>query len=303
MASTRWPRWRRSRAGWSSPASAGKTRPAPASSSQCRTPGSVRMTSRSSSSLSSRPSVMAWGWGCRLPVPSPRLTEDGCGLAATRITDSRSISCFRGRATRGSEPRALAQTRRVGAAPGDLQNTAEGLGRAGDHPLQLGITILGWRAESARASSGPGLCLRAHLVLERDELRADVAVRPAAISAWTAFALAWRLFPVPTSCSAARVELLLGRRLQRRGRRPEPEVARGRTDSDLSITPGRPPRVVGDAPKLERAPCDVDGHVLRLARMERDPLEPGEGTDGHRRRQRGRGADVNLRHLVALHGA
>ena len=49
-ASTRWPRWRRSRVGWSSRASAGKTRPAPASSSQCRTPGSVRMTSRSSSS-------------------------------------------------------------------------------------------------------------------------------------------------------------------------------------------------------------------------------------------------------------
>jgi hypothetical protein len=39
----------------------------------------------------------------------------------------------------------------------------------------------------------------------------------------------------------------------------------------------------------------VDGHVLRLARMERDSLEPGEGTDGHRHRRRGWGADVNLR--------
>jgi hypothetical protein len=35
---------------------------------------------------SSRPSGMAWGWGCRSAVPSLRLTEDGCGRAATRIT-------------------------------------------------------------------------------------------------------------------------------------------------------------------------------------------------------------------------
>ena len=28
----------------------------------------------------------AWGWGCRSAVPSLRLTEDGCGPAATRIT-------------------------------------------------------------------------------------------------------------------------------------------------------------------------------------------------------------------------
>ncbi len=33
-----------------------------------------------------RPSGMAWGWGCRSAVPSLRLTEDGCGPAATRIT-------------------------------------------------------------------------------------------------------------------------------------------------------------------------------------------------------------------------
>src|SRR5712664_4050849 len=119
------------------------------------------------------------------------------------------------------------------------------------------------------------------------------------IEAWTAFALAWRLFPGPTPCSAARVEHLLGRRLQRRVRRPEPNVARGCTDSDLANPPGRHPRVVGDAPELERAPRDVDGHVLRLARMERDSLEPGEGTDGHRHRRRGWGADVDLRHRVS----
>src|SRR6266850_7789334 len=52
----------------------------------------------------------------------------------------------------------------------------------------------------------------------------------AAISAWTAFALAWRLFPGPTPSFAARVELLLGSRLQRRIRRPEANVARGCTD-------------------------------------------------------------------------
>jgi len=65
------------------------------------------------------------------------------------ITDSLSTSCFRGRAIRGSEPRALAQTRRVGAAPGDLQDTAQGLGRVGDAstlcdlPLILSVTMAG----------------------------------------------------------------------------------------------------------------------------------------------------------------
>ena len=93
------------------------------------TRGSVRMTSRSSSSPSSRPSVMAWGWGCRSPVLSPRITEDGCGLAATQITGSLSTCCFRRRATRGSEPSArpnATRRRRARRPPGHRAGTRKG---------------------------------------------------------------------------------------------------------------------------------------------------------------------------------
>jgi len=93
------------------------------------TRGSVRMTSRSSSSPSSRPSVMAWGWGCRSPVLSPRITEDGCGLAATQITGSLSTCCFRRRATRGSEPSArpnATRRRRARRPPGRRAGTRKG---------------------------------------------------------------------------------------------------------------------------------------------------------------------------------
>jgi MEDS: MEthanogen/methylotroph, DcmR Sensory domain/His Kinase A (phospho-acceptor) domain len=54
---------------------------------QTRVSGQLRLTSSDSSIHSSRPSGMASGWDCRSAVPSRRLTEDGCGPVATRITD------------------------------------------------------------------------------------------------------------------------------------------------------------------------------------------------------------------------